>query len=108
MNLTFLIGCFGTRLALAIAAKNASVKTLTVMGYMAFLPVVGWILIYTYGLRKTGIETGGKKIWWNSLRPIHAALWTLFAYLAIIGSTDWAWSVLLADAAFGMGAYLAH
>lgn len=108
MNLTFIFGCIGTRIALALYAKKASNKTLTILGYSALIPVIGWLFIYTYGIRKTGFETGGKKIWWNSIRPIHALIWGLFAYLAINNYSKWAWVALIVDVAFGLFAYLLH
>ena len=64
--LLFLFGCIGTRLLFTFFAKYASINILKIMGYIALLPAIGFFLIYTFGLRKTGAETLGKPIWWNN------------------------------------------
>jgi len=104
--LLFLIGCIGTRLALAYTAKVLSPKYLTYMGYFALLPALGFTYIYLTGSRSTGIEAGGR-IWWNSLRPIHALMYFAFAYHAIQGHS-FAWWILLADTLFGLMMFLLH
>ena len=47
------------------------------------MPAIGFSYIFIFGKRKKGGQTFGQKIWWNHLRPIHALLYALFAYLAI-------------------------
>jgi len=73
--LLFLIGCIGSRTLFAILAKNTGVNYLPILGYIALLPAIGFMYIYVTGSRKTGVEVGGEKIWWNDLRPIHAVLY---------------------------------
>lgn len=104
--LLFLIGCIGARLTLAYLAKTVSVQSLKYMGYAALLPAVGFTYIYLTGSRPTGIEAGGR-IWWNSLRPIHALMYFAFAYHAVQGHS-FAWWILLADALFGLTMFLLH
>lgn len=95
--LAYYVGCIGTRLALTLTAQNASQHVVRAMGYAALLPAVGFTVIYACGLRNTtGWETFGGKIWWNSLRPLHATLYATFAFLAISRRT-WAWVPLFAD-----------
>lgn len=105
--LLFLLGCIGTRTALAVGAKHASPDVLKVMGALALLPALGFYLIFLFKLRETGREVFGEKIWWNSLRPIHGTLYLLFAIFAIRGS-DKAWMFLAADVAFGLISYIVH
>jgi hypothetical protein len=88
-------------------AKIISLEYLPVLGYIAILPVIGFIYIFITGSRKTGIEVGGEKIWWNSLRPVHAFMYSLFAYNAISRNRD-AWHYLAADVIIGLGAFLTH
>jgi hypothetical protein len=102
--LTFIIGCIGFRLYLAYFAKNNE-KYLPLMGKIAILPAIGFIVIYLFDLRKTGAETFGKPIWWNNLRPIHALFYLLFSYYAI-KKTNYSWKFLLIDALFGLSAFL--
>ena len=102
----FLIGCMGTRLALTFLAKtNAS--ALPIIGALAIPPAIGIALISIFGLRKTGSETFGKPIWWNALRPVHALLWAVFAYMAIHKNKH-AWKVLLFDTILGLVAWCVH
>ena len=103
----FLIGCIGTRSLLAYVAKNIDTEYLKYMGYLAILPACGFIYIYLSGIRQTGAEVFGDKIWWNNLRPIHAILYLLFAYNAITGNKD-SWIYLLVDALFGLTSFLTY
>lgn len=105
--LLFLIGCIGSRSLFAILAKNISLNYLPILGYIALLPAIGFIYIYLTGSRKTGLEVGGEKIWWNDLRPLHAGLYFLFAYNAIYKHAD-SWKYLAADVLIGLIAFLYH
>lgn len=105
--LLFLIGCIGVRSLFVIIAKYINTKYLKYLGYLALLPATGFLYIYLTGSRKTGAETFGEKIWWNSLRPFHSILYFLFAYNAIIGNKR-AWIYLLIDVLFGLVSFLLH
>lgn len=107
-TLLFLIGCLGTRSLFAYLAKKANTQQLRWLGYLAILPAIGFIYIYLTGSRQTGIEVGGCKIWWNNIRPLHAFMYLTFAYLAITGSTQYAWRILAADVIIGISAFLIH
>jgi hypothetical protein len=100
----FLIGCIGTRLLFTYLAMTFTAY-LPYMGYIAALISAGFFYIYFTGSRPTGLETGGKPIWWNHLRPLHGFLYGLFAYGAIIGRTD-SWKLLFADTMIGLFAFL--
>ena len=103
--LLFLIGCIGTRSLFVYLAKNASKQFLMYMGYLALLPAIGFLYIYFTGARKTGAEVFGEKIWWNNLRPIHSALYFIFAYNAINGNSI-AWVYLFIDVVIGLISFL--
>ena len=103
----FLIGCNGTRSLFVYLAKNASVTILMYMGYLALLPAIGFLYIYVTGARKTGGEVFGEKIWWNDLRPIHSALYFIFAYNAINGN-PMSWVYLLIDVIIGLISFLSY
>lgn len=105
--LLFLIGCIGTRLLLVYTAKNISITMLKYMGYLLLLPAIGFIYIYVTGIRQTGIEVFGDKIWWNNLRPIHGLLYLLFSYNAINGNKN-AWIYLFIDVLFGLTSFLTY
>ena len=103
----FLIGCIGLRSLFVVIAKYINTNYLKYLGYLALLPAVGFTYIYLTGSRKTGAETFGEKIWWNNLRPVHAILYFLFAYNAIIGNKQ-SWIYLLADVLIGFISFLVH
>lgn len=105
--LLFLVGCIGTRLLLVYIAKNINTNLLKYMGYLLLIPAFGFIYIYLTGIRQTGPEVFGDKIWWNDLRPIHAVFYLLFSYNAIIGNKN-AWIYLLVDVLFGLTSFLLH
>jgi len=105
--LLFLIGCIGTRTLLVYIAKNANNELLKYMGYLLLLPAMGFFYIYLTGIRKTGPEVFGDKIWWNNLRPIHGLLYLLFSYNAINGNKE-AWIYLFIDVLFGLTKFLMH
>lgn len=101
----FLFGCIALRFYFVYLAKTIDNKYLPIMGWLALLPSIGFSLIYTFGLRKTGPEVFGEKIWWNNLRPVHAALYLGFAISAIL-KKRWSYLFLLADVILGLSVYL--
>jgi hypothetical protein len=102
--LTFLYGCMPARLLIAFIAFLLNKPLLRIMGYLAFIPVIGFLYLFFTGTRnKTGAF--GEKIWWISLRPVHALLYFLFAYNAIKGNRG-AYVYLLADALLGLVGFL--
>lgn len=103
----FSFGCVGTRLLLAYMSAIVSSTVLRGMGILALVPAIGFAVIYVKGLRVTGPEVFGDRIWWNDLRPVHAVLYGLFAYLAITGAQGLAWKVLFIDVLIGLAAFLA-
>ena len=104
--LLFLIGCMGMRSAFVWLAY-ARPEFLPLMGAIAVIPFVGFLAIYFGGLRKTGAEVFGERIWWNDLRPVHATLYGLFAILAL-NRDERAWIVLLIDVVIGFTAFVSH
>jgi len=100
-----MFGCIGTRLLFVLIAKNINIFYLPYLGYLALLPAIGFIYIFITGSRQTGVEVFGDRIWWNNLRPIHALLYILFAYNAILGRRS-AWKFLLYDVMIGLIAFL--
>ena len=85
--IVFILGCLTVRTALAIVIRYLPQNILRyVAGPVLLLPAIGFAVIYVGGLRKTGAETMGKPLWWNHMRPIHAALYFMAAILAMGGS----------------------
>ena len=95
------------RFGLVYLAYALPTRYLPWMGIAAAVIASGFFLIYVNGWRKTGMETGGQRIWWNDLRPVHAALWFAFAVLALARQRK-AWVVLLLDTLLGLAAFTAH
>ena len=107
--LLFLVGCMGARVALAYAAfrLRASRAAMAAMAAAAAAVALGFLAIYALRLRRTGPEVFGGRIWWDALRPVHAALYLLFAVMALRAPRH-AWAALAADAALGLAAFAAH
>lgn len=106
--LLFLFGCLGLRTFFVYLAKILPTEYLKIMGFIALIPASGFLYIYLTGIRQTGTEVFGDKIWWNNLRPIHSILYYGFAYFAINGKHNIAWKFLLADVLVGLSSFLIH
>lgn len=104
--LLFLIGCIGTRAAVAYSAAVVNTKYLQYLGLIALIPVIGWIYIIATGSRQTAFEADGR-VWWNTMRPVHAALWAGFALAALNGWSN-AYLFLVADVILGLGNWIQH
>lgn len=105
--LLFLFGCMTVRLGLVYIAKTIPVKYLPYMGYLFLLPALGVAYIYVTGIRRTGAEVFGNRIWWNNLRPVHSLLYFTFAYLAITSSKI-AYIPLLIDTSIGFIGFMVY
>ena len=81
--LLFIFGCLGTRFALAVLADKINKEYLPIMGGLALIPAIGFLYIYFFSARKTGLEVFGEKIWWNNMRLIHGLIYIAFAVFAI-------------------------
>ena len=103
--LLFIFGCIGLRILFVVIAKNIDIKLLPYLGYLALIMAAGFIYIFVTGSRKTGMETFGAKIWWNDLRPLHALMYSLFAYNAINKNPN-SWVFLLIDVIIGLISFL--
>jgi hypothetical protein len=99
----FLIFCMGARLSFFLLAKYLNKDYLPYMGYIAIAIGIGFFTIYFTGNRNTGILD--QPVWWNNLRPVHALLYFIFAYLAI-NQSDYSWIVLLIDVIIGLSSFV--
>jgi len=105
--LLFLLGCIGIRSLFVYIAKNVDKTNLQILGWISLLPAFGFIIIFLTGIRKTGAEVFGEKIWWNNLRPVHSLLYGLFAFNAI-NQNENSWIFLLIDVIIGLVSFLTH
>ena len=103
--LLFLIGCIGLRTALVFIAKYGDKNMVFLLACVALMISLGFFTIYFTGMRKTGPETFGDKIWWNDLRPLHGFLYLLFALFAF-QQKSYAWVVLALDVIIGLTAFI--
>lgn len=104
--LLFLLGCIPTRILLTYLVYSLPPKYLKILGYLLLLPAIGFTYIYLTNSRKTGGETFGSPIWWNSLRPIHAVLYVSAAYYAINNMNKEAAIALGIDVTIGLSSFL--
>lgn len=106
----FFLGCIPARLLLVWIAYfllNYDNRNISTFLFITMMIGVGFWTIYGMGWRKTGMEVGGGKIWWNSLRPVHGTNYLLFTLLAYMG-WKYAWVFLLIDVVIGIVAELNH
>jgi len=103
----FLFGCIFVRVLITILAKQIDPSYLPYMGFIALFPAFGFLFIFLTGSRKTGLEVGGDKIWWNYLRPLHSLLYFLFAYNAILKNPN-SWQFLAIDVSIGLISFLMY
>ena len=103
----FLVGCMGARLALVYLAYKYPQKLAVPFTAAAVALSIGFMLIYVFGLRKTGPEVFGDTIWWDSLRPFHSILWGLFAFQISNGNPD-SYLIILMDTLLGFLAWSLH
>jgi hypothetical protein len=104
--LIFFIGCIGARLLFVYLAFKLPLFWLKIMGMIAIIISMGFLMTFIFDLRNTGIM--GDKVWWNSLRPFHSVTYLIFGILAIKGIQNEAWKILLLDVSVGLGAFLIH
>lgn len=103
--MNFFIICIIVRLILVYTAKYIDKNLLQILGYITLIPSIGFIYLYLFDKRKTGLEVGGRGIWWNKLRPIHGVLYLLFSIYAI-KKENFAWIPLLIDVILGILFYI--
>jgi hypothetical protein len=104
----FLIGCIGTQISLALLAKNVSDDILYKMGIIALIFAMTTTYMIFNDKKKNGtIGMSGATVWWNSLRPIHALLYFMFAYNALNKNKN-AWEILLINTLFSLFAWYLH
>lgn len=111
----FFLGCIPVRLFLAYLAyyahKHNNKSLMLLMMIITFFIGMGFLSIYFMGWRKTGFEVDDKKIWWNSLRPIHGTIYLLSFLLLITRNSKYVkyvWPLLLLDVLIGISAEIAH
>jgi hypothetical protein len=91
--------CLSVRTLIAYAFyRGAPARFLPIMGVVAIMVAIGFMLIYLFEWRHgSTTETGkGCTVWWNDLvRPIHAALYLLAGVSALMegngGEGRWWW-----------------
>ena len=101
----FVFGCLLVRFSFVLIAKNINKKMLPLLGTIALIPAVGFLIIYFGKLRKKGALN--QTIWWNNFRPIHSLLYFTFAYLAL-NKSDKSYIPLLLDAIIGAVLFIHH
>lgn len=105
----FLGACIVVRLLFVIIARYIAINNIKYLPYLGYIGlIIGFSFLYIFitDSRKTGFEVFGDKIWWNKLRPVHALLYLLFAYSAIIQKSKKSWIYLLVDVIIGLIGFL--
>ena len=77
----FVFGCILLRLVCVAVAYKINRKYLPILGFVALIPAFGLLYLY-FGYMKRTTGAFGQKVWWNSLRLVHA----LFIYIFFCSS----------------------
>ena len=99
--LLFLFACLPARLGAAYAAYRFP-AWLPWMGLLAAIVAINWLC---GSFSHTGVFGG--KVWWASMRPVHACIYLVFAAMAF-AKVPQAYMVLGFDALVGLVAGVAH
>ena len=76
----------GSRIGLTYMVKQNNPLYKQILLCELVIAASGFSYIYMNGLRKTGGEVFGDKIWWNNLRPFHAVMYFSTAALLYINN----------------------
>lgn len=100
----FLFGCIGLRLSIGLFARSFLCHGLLckILAYSLLIMGFGFLFIYFSGIREKGLETGGEKIWWNTLRPIHGILYIIAGYLLSTNQNILSSNVIIFDTLIGL------
>ncbi len=101
--LVFFFGCIGARILLTFTAKNINNHYLPFIGY--FLLILSLSEIYQYITKSIKEGPVGGPIWWDHLRPVHAIIYAIGAFMAINKSSN-TWYVLLFDTLLGLSSFI--
>jgi len=107
LSLKFLFGCVGSRVLFSILLQLAPEMLSYTLCAVCLAISVGFVVIWATGARK---KKGAfdNKIWWNSLRLVHAAFFMLTAWFLYTKKQYLASTVILLDTSVGMIAYLVN
>lgn len=101
-QLLFLFGCIPLRLLLSYSPyylnKWIVIAALTITALV-------WLYLFAFNLRQTGAEVFGDKIWWSSIRPLHALIYLTAAYFLYQNKKNIAQKVLVFDVFIGLNFY---
>ena len=103
--LLFLLACLPARLGAAYGAAFVAHRFpawLPWMGLLAAIVAINWLC---GSFSDTGVFGG--KVWWASMRPVHACIYLIFAAMAF-AKVPQAYLVLVADALVGLVAGVVH
>ena len=104
----FLLGCIPMRIGITyLVMKQYNKKYAKLLVFLLTAIGLGFAYIYLNGLRKTGMEVFGDKIWWNNWRPFHSAMY-LIAALLIIKQNKNAYLPIALDTTVGLILFLRH
>jgi hypothetical protein len=105
--LLFLFGCVPARIMVALS--TTCLPPLLVAAVL-LVPAVAWVYLWGAGAR-LGVqaETFGAPLWWNTLRPVHAAMYVAAAaVLVLTPRRTLARGILLVDVFVGVVAHVVH
>jgi hypothetical protein len=104
----FLLGCIPARIGLALIPRYIDIDYVVYWAAVILLIGIGFLYLFFTGKRTSGIETGGKPIWWMRFRIFHGLMYLSAAFYALQKNVSVASNIIFADTAVGLGLFLNH
>jgi len=101
--LLFLFVCMSIRTFIFYIALRVDEKYILYMGLFTLIIGLSFSYAFLTNYRKTGIL--GDKVWWHSLRGVHAVIYLLYSFNAIVYHKSMS-QLLLADLIIGYVSFL--
>lgn len=102
----FILACIPARLSLAFLAIKIPKEYLNYWAIIVLSIGIGFLYLFFTGKRKTGIETGGRPIWWANFRIFHGLMYTVAGIFALNDNSKTAFQIILADTIVGLGLFI--
>lgn len=107
LTLKYIVGCVGSRILFSCLLQYAPEMILPALYFLCAAISLGFGGLWLFGLR-TEKGAFNNRIWWNSLRVVHAFFFILSSWFLYKKKQYLAATVILLDTSFGIGAYFIH
>lgn len=103
-KMLFTFACMPARILLAVAVFVLPLELIPLASSALAVMGASFATLYAFNLRMNAPEGGGRT-WWNHLRPLHSASYSVAACLLVVKNRRAAALVLILDVIFGFTAW---